>query len=309
MSEAKVTCVLKNVCPGTGEGPHWDESTQTLYFVNIRADVGEVFRWNYGSNVAEEITLGSSFTTFILPRKEGGFVASLGQSVIQFDWNNPDDYSVIASVEEGRDTRFNDAKCDSSGRIWAGTMALETSPAVLEKEQGSLYCIDKDKKVTQITDKVTISNGLAWSLDEKILYFVESIPSRVYAFDYDKETGVASNKHCIIEFANVGSEDSIGIADGMCIDNEGMLWIACYSGGQVVRFDPKSGKLLRTVKIPAKRTTSCCFGGPNYDELFVTSSRLGYTEEEFNKSDPLAGSLFKITGLGVHGFKPNVYEG
>ncbi|XP_074643130.1 regucalcin-like [Tubulanus polymorphus] len=307
MSETKMTCVLKNIASAIGEGPHWDELTQTLYFVNIWADVDRIFRWNYHSNITEKITIGNSNTSFILPRKEGGFVASLGQSVIQFDWNNPDDYSVIASVEEGQNTIFNDAKCDSSGRIWAGTFGR--NPTDFEEEQGSLYCIDKDKKVTQFTDKVSISNGLAWSLDDKILYFIDSIPSRVYAFDYDKETGVASNKRCIIEFPKEGSDDYMGAADGMCIDNEGMLWIACYYGGQVARFDPKSGKLLRTVKIPAKRTSSCCFGGPNYDELFVTSSRLGYTEEEFKKTDPLAGSLFKITGLGVHGFKPNIYEG
>ncbi|XP_074660764.1 regucalcin-like [Tubulanus polymorphus] len=307
MSEPKVTCVLKNVTSGIGEGPHWDESTQTLYFVNIWADVDKIIRWNYRTNVTESITIGNSVSTFILPRKGGGFVTNLDHSMIQFDWNNPDDYSVIASVEEGRSTIFNDAKCDSSGRIWAGTMPFGRNPAVMEKEQGSLYCIDKDKKVTQFTDKVTVSNGLAWSLDDKTLYFVDSIPSRVYAFDYDKQTGVASNKRCVIEFPEEGSDDYIGIADGMCIDNEGMLWIAFHYGGQVARFDPISGKLLCTVKIPALRTASCCFGGPNYDELFVTSS--GHTAEESKKTDPLAGSLFKITGLGVHGFKPNVYEG
>jgi sugar lactone lactonase YvrE len=63
------------------------------------------------------------------------------------------------------------------------------------------------------------------------------------------------------------------------------------------------------VNIPsAARITSCCFGGKNLDELYVTCSAHGVSEEEFKKF-PLSGSLFRVTGLGVKGFKAHTYEG
>jgi len=69
------------------------------------------------------------------------------------------------------------------------------------------------------------------------------------------------------------------------------------------------GAQLQTVTFPAKKITSCCFGGPNYSELYVTSARYGLTEEEFHSRQPLAGSVFKVTGLGVCGFAAPAYKG
>jgi len=63
------------------------------------------------------------------------------------------------------------------------------------------------------------------------------------------------------------------------------------------------------VTFPVKKITSCCFGGPDYSELYVTSARFGLTEEEFQSCQPLAGSVFKVTGLGVHGFASPLYQG
>ena len=69
-----------------------------------------------------------------------------------------------------------------------------------------------------------------------------------------------------------------------------------------------TGTLLRSVKVPGKRTTSCCFGGRDYSELYVTSARQGWSDEEFRTVDPQAGSLFKVTGLGAKGYPANIYS-
>ncbi|XP_055963326.1 regucalcin isoform X2 [Sorex fumeus] len=98
------------------------------------------------------------------------------------------------------------------------------------------------------------------------------------------------------------------IPDGMCIDIEGKLWVACYNGGRVIRLDPETGKRLQTVKLPVDKTTSCCFGGKDYSELYVTTARDGMAPEGLVKQ-PEAGGIFKITGLGVKGIPPQAYAG
>lgn len=68
-------------------------------------------------------------------------------------------------------------------------MGLEKVAAVVEKEQGSLYCLDTDGTIKKHLDKISISNGLAWSADDKTMYYIDSIPRCVYSFDYDIENG------------------------------------------------------------------------------------------------------------------------
>uniref|UniRef100_A0ABI7W864 Regucalcin n=1 Tax=Felis catus TaxID=9685 RepID=A0ABI7W864_FELCA len=98
------------------------------------------------------------------------------------------------------------------------------------------------------------------------------------------------------------------IPDGMCIDAEGKLWVACYNGGRVIRLDPETGKRLQTVKLPVDKTTSCCFGGKDYSEMYVTCARDGMDAEKLLQQ-PQAGGIFKITGLGVKGIPPYPYAG
>ncbi|XP_006881073.1 PREDICTED: regucalcin-like [Elephantulus edwardii] len=160
-----------------------------------------------------------------------------------------------------------------------------------------------DHHVEKYFDQVDISNGLDWSLDHKILYYIDSLSYSVDAFDYDLQTGQISNRRNVYKL-----EKEEQILDGMCIDVEGKLWVACYNGGRVIRLDPQTGKRLQTVKLPVDKTTSCCFGGRDYSEMYVTSARDGMNPESLLKQ-PEAGGIFKITGLGVKGICPCRYAG
>ncbi|XP_058297293.1 regucalcin [Hylobates moloch] len=187
--------------------------------------------------------------------------------------------------------------------VFAGTMAEETAPAVLERHQGALYSLFPDHHVKKYFDQVDISNGLDWSLDHKIFYYIDSLSYSVDAFDYDLQTGQISNRRSVYKL-----EKEEQIPDGMCIDAEGKLWVACYNGGRVIRLDPVTGKRLQTVKLPVDKTTSCCFGGKNYSEMYVTCARDGMDPEGLLRQ-PEAGGIFKITGLGVKGIAPYSYAG
>jgi gluconolactonase len=292
-----VTVLAKNTCATTGEGPFWEESTKSLLYVDILA--GDVHRWNTTTNSDSKIHLDDD-VSFIIPRSRGdGYVIGLGKSLAFLDWDKGTTEKIVG-VEEGTNNRFNDAKCDPSGRLWAGTMGQETEPANPEPQMGSLYSLDKSRTLKKHVDKIDISNGLAWSLDNKTMYYIDSLPRKVYAFDFDLASGTISNQRTAVDF-NVSSVAELGFPDGMCSDVEGKLWVACYAAGKVIRFDPETGKQLQTINFPAKRITSCCFGGPNYDELYVTCGKTGLSEEEFSSQQPLAGSVFKVTGLGVRG--------
>jgi len=166
------------------------------------------------------------------------------------------------------------------------------------KPIGSLYCLDTDSKsMTLKVPHVTISNGLCWSLDHKIFYYIDTPTQGVDAFDYDIETGNITNRRTIIEIPL-----DLGFPDGMTIDNEGKLWIACWGGSKITRWDSETGKLLRTIAMPALKTSSVCFGGEDLSDLYVTTAS---TEGEAYPN----GHLFRVRNLGVKGLKEFEYQG
>lgn len=71
--------------------------------------------------------------------------------------------------------------------------------------------------------------------------------------------------------------------------------------------NPKTGTLLRKVKLPAENITSVAFGGPLLDILYVTTSGYNLTAEQ-RKTTPDAGALFAVKGLGTRGIFPNSFE-
>jgi sugar lactone lactonase YvrE len=192
--------------------------------------------------------------------------------------------------------RFNDGKCDPAGRFWAGTMEFNGAA-----DRGALYCLDVDHSVTQKVAPVTISNGLVWTADSKIMYYIDTAANTVRAFDYAVDTGAISGERVVV------TNEGAGGFDGMSIDEDGMLWVAVFGGWGVRRYDPGTGKLLRDLRLPMSNVTSCAFGGDQLDELYVTSAVHGM-DESARREQPLAGSLVKIDP-GVRGVPAYSYAG
>ncbi|XP_031669175.1 regucalcin-like [Oncorhynchus kisutch] len=243
------------------------------------------------------------FVGCAVPRRSGGYVIGEGRSFGALDWESKS-ISTIAVIDEDKpNNRFNDGKVDPAGRLFAGTMAIEERPTVLELKQGSLFSLNKDHIVVKHFNQVDISNGLDWSLDHKTFYYIDSLTYTVEAFNYDINTGSISNRRMVYKM-----DEGEGIPDGMCIDADGRLWVACYSGGRVIQIDPQTGVRLQTVKLPVDKTTSCCFGGRDYSDLYVTSACKGMDEADMAKQ-PQAGCVFRITGLGAKGIPANSFTG
>lgn len=274
-----------------GEGPVWDWRSQRLYWVDIEGHRLHVLDPSRGED--RVIDVGQPIGA-VAVRRSGGLVVAVKEGLAFFDAETAE-LRVIARPEAHLPkNRFNDAKCDPAGRFWAGTMGPD-------RGQSALYCLEPDLSLNRKVDGATISNGIAWSLDGSTMYYIDTPTQMVVAYDYRKETGAITNRRVIIE---VPAE--AGAPDGMTIDEEGKLWIALWDGGRVVRWDPATGKELAEVKVPVTRPTSCTFGGPNLDVLYITSARSGLREEELS-AQPLAGALFccrpSVRGLAAVDFE------
>ncbi|XP_072900257.1 regucalcin-like isoform X2 [Hemitrygon akajei] len=299
MASVKIECVV-NGRYSVAESPVWEEKDGTLLYTDITEQ--NVYRWNPVDNQIKKIHVDATAGS-VVPRNSGGYVLALGKRLAFLDWEKQVVTDITEIDREKSNIRFNDGKADPAGRFLAGTMGMETRPDVFERHQGSLYALQTDHSVVKHLDQVDLSNGLAWSLDHKIFYYIDSLHFSVDAFDYDLQSGKISNRRVVYKL-----EQGVIIPDGQCIDNEGKLWVACYNGGSILRIDPETGKKMQTVKLPVSKTTSCCFGGKDYADLYVTSATRSLDQESFQR-ESLAGGIFKVTGLGVKGIPPHSFMG
>lgn len=289
--ENKVTLVLDSKS-ALGEGPHWDHKQNRLYWVDI---IGKNLHiYNPKKNDNHTIQL-DQFIGAAVPEQSGEFLLAMKNGVYRYNTGTNQLTKLHDPEEDKINNRFNDGKCDSMGRFWVGTMDLDG-----QKDCGSLYRLDVDGKMTKVLSPVSISNGIAWSPDKKFMYFIDTPTRKVSTYHYEESTG-----NILYFGTGVEIPEAMGSPDGMTIDEEGMIWVAHWGGAMISRWNPHNGKLLKTIKIPAKNVTSCTFGGENLDELFVTTARTGLSEEDL-AAYPQSGGLFKVEP-GVKGLPANYY--
>lgn len=265
-----------------GEGAIWDPSLGRLLWIDI---VGRrLFCLDPERRENRAFDVGEMVGT-VVPRTRGGVLLALHGGLALFDPASGRITRLPALPEyDPAVVRFNDGKCDPSGRLWVGSMALIKGPRPL----GRLYRIDADGSASVMLHDVGTSNGLAWSLDRRTLYFIDTALRRVDAFDYDDASGGIGGRRTVITVP-----PDLGRPDGSTLDAEGMLWIAMFEGGCVTRWNPATGELLETIRLPVSRVTSCAFGGPDLRTLFITTSRHALPPEKLEQQ-PLAGRLFEV---------------
>ena len=275
MKSIKAECVFDGGAI-LAEGPVWDEQAQLLYWVDIER--GKICRFDPVSQNNQEWLLGTKVGFAVLTESED-MLAGTQEGLVRFspetgrcvDYANPEPNLP--------NNRFNDGKCDPQGRLWAGTMSVMETEAA-----GSLYRVDADGNVNRCLTLATISNGLTWSADR--MYYIDSPTRRVDAFDFDAQSGAISNRRCAVALA-----DGLGFPDGMTMDAAGKIWVALWEGWGAGRFDPATGEMLAKVEVPAACVTSCCFGGPDLEVLYLTTASRDLKEDERAKQ-PTAGGIF-----------------
>lgn len=273
-------------CP-LGESPVWDPRSHELVWVDIRG--GVLYRWGPGMLTNEEVVIGRFLTAVALRRKGGYALATRsGFAFLEADGT----FGMIAEVEaDVVANRMNDGKCDPRGRFWAGTMSEDHAPAA-----GALYRLEVNGGVARVLEGVTVSNGLDWSIDGRTMYYVDSYSYGLDAYDFEAETGELRAKRRVVDI-----DPRQGLADGITVDEEGLIWVALHSGGAVHRYRP-DGVLDRRVELPVPIVTSCTFGGKDLKELFITTAISNDVSAEH------AGGVFCYQA-GVAGLPARWYEG
>ena len=274
-----------------GEGPVWDAASRRLLWVDITR--GLVHRFDPATSSDERFDVGRPVGA-AAPTASGSFALAIEDGFALLD-PTTGRVETVASVAAPH-TMMNDGKCDPRGRFWAGTKDAESDRPI-----GSLYRMGPDRAVVEILTGIAISNGLAWSPDERTMYYIDSPTYGIDAFDFDPATGDVAKRRRLVDLPR-----GWGLPDGMTIDEEGCLWVAFWSGSAIRRLDPGGG--VRTlVRLPVSQVTSCTFGGEDLGDLYVTSARIGLAPDQL-ATEPQAGGLFRLRP-GVRGLAAAPFRG
>lgn len=285
-----VVCAI----PGSdflAEGPHWSASEQRLHWVDILAPA--IVSGNPADGSRTSLPM-PELIGCVVPRRSGGFVAATETGIKAV--HNGVVTTIAAPEADIPGNRFNDGKCDRLGRLWVGSLAINTTPGM-----GSLWRCDPDGSVHRMDSGFHIANGLGWSPDDSTFYFTDSAKRLIYAYDFDLVQGVIANRRV---FASI--PEATGTPDGLAVDSEGFVWSAQWDGWCITRYDPE-GRVERVINLPVPRPTSCTFGGPEMRTLFVTTARIRLSAQQLTEA-PLSGSILAIE-VGVAGVADSVFGG
>lgn len=276
-----------------GEGSIWQPKENKLYWIDIEGKAFHIY--DPESKLDKQFPLPARIGT-VVPVEGGGALLALQNGIQKIDTKTGKLTFLINPLPDSS-IRFNDGKCDPSGRFWVGTMAMN-----LKKYAAVLYRFDNDKSIHLMIDSVTISNGIVWTADKKTMYYNDTPTGTVQGFDYNDTTGEISNRRVVVEIPKgIG-----GGPDGMTIDADGNLWVAMFGGGSVLKFNPHNGELIGKITVPAPNVSSCAFGGRDLKTLYITTARIGMSAEKL-KAFPLSGGVFSVKP-GIRGVPAFFYN-
>jgi sugar lactone lactonase YvrE len=250
-----------------GESPLWSAREAAWYWVDIVQR--RIWRFDPASGETKCWTC-AEMVACMAQCSDGGFIAGMETGIFRLNLGENVGASLLASPDnlEAGAMRFNDGRCDRQGRFWSGTMWMDSAAA---SPVGKLYRYSAGGLAGPFADGLLTQNGLGWSPDGCTMYLSDSHPmsQQVWAYDYDTETGMPSNRRGFIDM-----REHPGRPDGAAIDIDGCYWTCANDAGLLLRFTPE-GKLDRKIELPMAKPTMCSFGGPGLDTLMVTSIAAG----------------------------------
>ncbi len=264
--------VLVNFEPVLGESPVWHPDEGRLYWVDI--DNPRIFWFHPATGEAAccftHPDHGQRLGAMLL-QADGSLLLLMKHGAIGIYHDRQ--FRVLRDHMPGVEgIRFNDAIADPHGRVFSGTHPGRKAGA------GVLYRIDPDLTVTPLVGCIDASNGLAFSIDNRGLFFVDSYAHRIYLFDYNATDGSLHNQRLFYDQTLDDSAPPAGHPDGITTDTDGRLWCAFSRGGLVRCFDPEMpatpgrARTLADFPVSAPNSTSLAFGGPDLTDLYITSA-------------------------------------
>jgi len=280
----RVECVVRG-SDQLGETPLWCERERLLWWLDIERPALQWFDPASGRHERLPVD-GCTYLGSQALCDDGSRLLALDLSLQRRDAGSGG-LSHFARVEQGLDNRLNDGRVDARGRLWVGTMDNQ-----LHRPQGALYRVDPDGSVHRVLDGVIVSNGIAFSPDQRTMVFTDTRRHLRWRFDLDIEAGTLSNQRVFADHTATKERP-----DGTCVDADGCLWTAFFAGGRVERQRP-DGEVDLVVPLPVTNPTCVCFGGADLRTLYITTATKFLSPAQ-RAAEPLAGSLFAVHGIGA----------
>ena len=263
-----------------GETPIWVPDEQAMYWIDLEGSA--VHRYHPASGQRQDWSLDVAVTA-LARRASGGWVLATKTGLAFWDQDANASEIITDPTAETPDVRLNDSAVDRQGRLLVGSANV----VQFDAPDGVLYRLDTDGTLHTIDEGYAVANGIGFSPDGATVYVTDMFRSRILVLDYDTEAGTVSNRRT---FVDVPAET--GLPDGLIVDAAGFLWSAHWGGSRVTRYDPE-GAIERQVDLPVSNVTCMGFGGPDLDELYITTAWFFLSEEE-RKAQPQAGDVFRI---------------
>lgn len=269
------------------EGPLWDAPRNRLLWVDIPA--GRVFEGTLDDG-GVAVTRHHSFDGMVgavAVAEDGTLLVAAQEQLVMLapDGTRQDGPRIIAPGEQ---RRLNDGSTDPAGHFLVGSMSLAGS-----SERESLVRLEHDGRLTELDTDLTLSNGLAWSADGRLMYSADTERRTVFVREYEASSGEVGERrvHLVLD----------GFPDGIALDAEDHLWIALWGSGEVRRYSP-AGVLVSRLEVPAPHTSCVAFAGADLRTLVVTTAVEGLDEAQ-RRAYPASGRLFtarvEVPGLAV----------
>lgn len=281
MSAGGVPRVANEAFHVLGEGPTWDAARGRLLWVDIRRGLVLVGRLDPDGliEILERVGFDGTVGAVATAKDGSWIVAGSERLLIRTVEGEVLPGPRLVPGDSGR--RLNDGKPDPAGRFAVGSLNL-TDDGLADQ---FLAVVDPDGSVRVLDDDLTLSNGLAWSIDGTRLYSVDTLRQTVYVRAYDVRTGSPGPRSAFVTMKN-------GFPDGMCMDADEHLWIAMWGLGQVHRYSP-AGELVRIIEVPAPNTSSVAFAGERLNTLVITTATQDLSDDQLTRF-PDSGRLFTV---------------
>ncbi len=280
-----------------GESIVWDEQRQRLLWVDIIAKRVHVFSPESGEHQSWQMP---TIATSIGLRRDGGAIVGLQKTIALWDYG--DDVSTLCEIESDLPgNRLNEGVVGPDGAFWVGTMQNninpDGSPSDITEDSGRLYRVDADGSVARLSDDTFgITNTLVWTDDGRLIT-ADTTKNALYSYACDADAARLSNRTIFLK------DHPRGLPDGSTKDEEGLIWNCRVVGGSSLIRITSDGEIRQTVELPCSWPTSCTFGGPDFDTLYVTSARFTMDESHL-EANPHEGGLFAVD-VGIKGRPEN----
>jgi len=280
-----------------GECPLWHPDEAALYWVDI---AGYAVHRLDPANGAHSSWQMPAEPGCIARNATGGLIVALRSGFFQLNTDDGALHEIAAAPYDTATTRFNDGRCDAAGRFWAGSMYEPR-----DQQLGTMYCLDQGA-IHQHWSGVTVSNGLAFSPDNRTLYHADTTAHLIRRYAYNLKNGEASAPQVFRQFSSDKMHNYGGRPDGAAVDSEGAYWCAMFEGGRLLRLSP-DGEILREIPLPLRCPTMIAFGGEDLRTLYITSARHKRPAAELAEY-PLSGCVLSLR-VDVPGLPEHAYIG